>query len=351
VVTVLVAGGERRAAPVRRAVSEARELPVELRLRELPNTPAEPAPLPDVSGPLASARQRYVEADFAGCLRATGDAELPATLLGAGRRDLAARVLLWRVACRVGAGEPEEAARAARALAVYELDVPADVAATTPEVEAVLAAESRAIAGAPRVPLRVRADLEGAAVALDGRAAACVAPCTLDVRPGDHVVQLTADGVLPVVRSVRAEGAASEVVLATTAAPPATAAAQWTARYGTSPALDSAPSVRLLSRAVAAPSLLLVLATGDERATHLSGVLAADGTPRARAARTVAPALLAEPTRALLRELLVRGGVVIQRPLWEDPLFWLAVGVAAVGAAGVTGYLLYHPPVRTELHF
>src|SRR5262249_61838004 len=104
---------------------------------------------------------------------------------------------------------------------------------------------------ARRLPRSIRFDVEPggafrvaarAVVALDGRAAVCTAPCTVDVHPGDHVVRVEADGFAPEIRRARAAAPSTELAVHLGPAPPDVAAAQWTSRYADSPAIDSAGS-------------------------------------------------------------------------------------------------------------
>src|SRR5262249_12689293 len=94
-VTLIVVGTE--AARVEKSMAQSRGLPVELVVGHLPQAPAPPA---DRAALVPAARQQYVNGDFAGCLQSL-NVDLKEILL---RRELAARVLFWRIACRVGSG-------------------------------------------------------------------------------------------------------------------------------------------------------------------------------------------------------------------------------------------------------
>jgi hypothetical protein len=174
----------------------------------------------------------------------------------------------------------------------------------------------------------------------------------VDLPPGDHLVRLEADGIEPAVRTVRAEGTHVEAPIATTPAPAPLAARQWTARYASSPAIDTQPSMRLLSRAVAGQNLLLIAAEPEARGTRLRAALATSGAVSARAERLARPhRAVSDETRALLREIFVRGGIVVERPLYQNPIFWTALGLAAAAAAVITGVLLAPVPSRTIVSF
>src|SRR3954466_13887197 len=89
-VTLIVVGAE--AARAEAAMAQSRDLPVELTIGHLPR--AAVAEL-DRSSLLSSARQKYVNGDFAGCLQSLSAEALVPDLLAARRREPAARGLLW----------------------------------------------------------------------------------------------------------------------------------------------------------------------------------------------------------------------------------------------------------------
>src|SRR5256885_5194151 len=117
-------------------------LPVEIVVTELPNAPpkARNPALAQVDESIALARKLYLNASFARCLEKVDDDALVRSALAEGNRLAAARMLLWRTACFVGSSQQEPASRAAAAFAAYQLDIPPDIASTTPEVEQALAA-------------------------------------------------------------------------------------------------------------------------------------------------------------------------------------------------------------------
>lgn len=345
-VTLIVVGAEARR--IEAAMAASRELPVELVVGELPRAPAAAT---DRSSLLPAARQKYVNGDFSGCLESLGIAGLMQELLEAGRRDLLARVLFWRVACRVGAGDVARASDEARAFAALGLEIPADAAEATPEVESLVGRALKDASHAPKVRLEIDAPPLRAGVALDGRAADCETPCALDVLPGEHLVALDADGFLPVARLVTVRER-TQVKLEATPAPPEVAAAQWRARYGSSPWLYSEPSTRLLARAIAARRLVLVHAEGSGD-VRLRGTLATDGVVRAQAERTARAGALDVESRRLLRDLLVTGKVFEPaRPIYKRAVFWVPLALAvsaAVVSASIAAAL--SPTIHTRVGF
>ena len=322
---------------------------VELEFARAPNVAAEPPPR-DLAPELAAARRAYIDADFRACIDRLGGEALPFDLVAEGQRTTAARVFFWRIACRVGQGTAADARGDARAMAALALDVPADIDAATPEVEALLAEGRREIAARPRVPLTVEASV-GGSVSIDGRSPSCVTPCAVDLPAGDHIVRVEAPGWTPASRRVRLEGARGHAGFTLEPATPELAARQWSTRYARGESLDSAASVTLLARAVRARRLALVSWEAGGKVARLRGALAVDGGVAARAERSAtagAPAV----APALLRDLLVRGQLVEPAPsLAKRPLFWIAVGGAVVLAAGITAFLFYDPPVATEVGF
>ncbi|MCU0695735.1 MAG: PEGA domain-containing protein [Myxococcaceae bacterium] len=312
-------------------------LPLVLTSPSLP--PAGPLSTPAPDSLVSTARAAWVQADFQRCLASLADDALVSRALEQRDLTLAARTLVWRVACRLGARQEGGARRDAEWLAALRLPLPPDVGAMTPEVETLLTAAARTIDAEPLVPLVVQSPIAGAAVAFDGRPGACIVPCRMELRRGVHVVEVSADGYSPrtAVVSVAAPGA--ETSLALEVAEPALAMAQWAARQAAGDEVDSGRSARLLSTALRAPRLL-VLTTGDGGLVR--GALAIDGVVLARGERDDVP--------ALVKDLLVRGKVFEPSvPLWKRWPFWLAVGAAVVATGVTTGVVLANRPVTTRV--
>ncbi len=345
-VTLIVIGSE--AARVETAMAASRDLPVELVVGHLPQAPA---PTADRSPLLPAARQKYVNGDFAGCLQSLSADGLMSELLAAGRRELLARVLFWRVACRVGSGALPAATSEAVQFAALGLEVPADAAEATPEVESLLVRALKESATLGKLTLEVDAPPLRAGVSLDGRPGACVTPCSLEVLPGEHLIALDAEGYLPVARMV-AMKERTQVKLEVTPAPPEVAAEQWSARYGGSALLYSEPSTRLLAQAIAARRLVLINAEGTGE-LRLRGTLATDGTVRAQAERAARPASLDAEARRLLRDLLVSGKVFEPaKPIYKRAAFWVPLALAvsaAVISASIAATLA--PNIHTRVGF
>lgn len=314
------------------------DIPVDLRLAELPNSGlAQVAPDATAQEQISSARKSYVNADFNKCLEQVAADAAMTNALAEGDRVSAARVLLWRVACNVGAGKLEPAKRAATQLAVFGLPVPAEVGSVSPEVEAVIAKGYQEAALAKAFPLVITSTEDGAEVQLDGRITGCSTPCTLDVLEGSHVIRLNSDGSAPAHKLVRAEQPKTEVKLELVAASPTLAAQQWTQRYAQSTEAEGSRSVRLLSTALRSTRMVL-LTVEEGPAPRIKALLAVGGLVAARAEREGA---LASELSGLMTDLLTRGNVLEPSPpLYKRPLFWVAVVVAAGIAAGTTALVL-----------
>ena len=167
------------------------------------------------------------------------------------------------------------------------------------------------------------------------------------------MLSVDAEGRQPAVQVIAARGSELEVAFTTLPAPPELAASQWTAHYaGSSAALDSAGSLRLLSLALRAPRLVLLTAEAEQEGYRLRGTFAFEGRVAARTERGTQPKNLQETTEGVLRDLLIQGHVMEPAPaLYQRRDFWIAVGVAAVVAGASTAALLWKQPVRTEVGF
>jgi hypothetical protein len=300
-----------------------------------PEAPAEP-PDPAIKA-VAAARAAYYADDpsFDACKAALEPIEVPA-LLGAGKRELAARVLVWRTACAWGELDRSGAGLIAGQLASFGLELPADVGAVTPDVEALLDKAKTAVGGTARVPLVVDGTA-GTRVLVDGRPAGCIVPCTTDAVPGDHVVSVIGDGFAPAWRVERVP-AAGAVKLAAAPASPELAAAQWRARIDRGFAPGDDVGARLVARAAGDGRVAYVTA-GDK----LRGVFVVDGVVVARAVRSDGNAA------GLVRDLALRGKVLPATPLWKQPNFWIATVIVTGIAVAVTTAIVYQPETDTSV--
>src|SRR5262249_6243865 len=202
-------------------------------------------------------------------------------------------------------------------------------AAVAPEVETELAKALERASKLERIAWRIGAKVEQGSISIDGRSAVCVVPCVVDVIPGDHVVKLDADGIVPAAKMVRADAGARELALEIRSAPPELAGAQWTARYASSTEIESAASVRLLATALRAQRLVLVAAEPQLRGLRLKGVFSIDGRVAARAERTIEAGEVEEQSWLLVRDLLVEGRIVEPAPpLVHRPPFWKPIPTA-----------------------
>ncbi|MFM2415603.1 MAG: hypothetical protein RL385_326 [Pseudomonadota bacterium] len=356
-IALVVSGPVREAGALQQRLVQENRLPVVLVSAALPNqgaTAPDPTPVADALEALAQARAAYVGAEFERCLRTLDGPARAVALLAQAERGLAARVLLWSLACQVGRGAEGEANHEAEAFAALELAVPDDVGQVAQDAEAVLTRALRAAGRSARATLRMDTSPGARHVEVDGRVAGCETPCTLALLPGEHVLRLWGDGTEPVF--VRAALTPQGSTLRHTL-PPATpelARSQWSAHYGSSEGLESAGSLSLLAQALAADKLLVLTLLPHEdarialRGSYLrAGALAARDATEAGSANS-----LQERGERLLSSLLVRGKTItVARPVWKSPWFWSALGLAAAGAAVGTAYAVRPGPERTEVRF
>ncbi len=337
-VTVVVTGDAVLTAQVRDRLRRPLGFPAELRLANLPGREA-PAPVTGLDGDLAAARQAYVDADVTRCLELlAGDRHLG--LLAQARPGEAARVLFWRVACDVAAGDELSTSADAGSFAAMGLAIPPDADVISPEVEA------RIAAAAPRQQhrLTIAASSTGARVLVDGRWRGCVTPCTLDLAAGDHVVAVEADGFSPASRVIRLDAPSTEQFELAPASP-TVAAQQWLRRHASGD-LEGTTALNLLAIAVRARTLVLLVVDRRDQG-RLRGVLTSDGLVLARAEASWSRG---QP-RDLLRELMLRAHLLAPPPLYKRAGFWVGLGAAAAVAAGVTAAILFEPEVETTVRF
>ncbi|MBS1121834.1 MAG: hypothetical protein H6Q90_4062 [Deltaproteobacteria bacterium] len=303
------------------------------------------APITDEHGDeIARARRAYINADFPSC-RALLDPIDTLALLD-GHREIAARVLVWRVACRVGEGDKTGARRDAMSIAVAGLALPADIASVTPDVELLIGDVTAKLAANAPVPLRVTARPAGARVSVDGRDDSCVTPCTVRLAPGAHALTIAADGFTPMARRILTPDDRELAIELVEAAPPIIAA-QLQLRVARGAPVDDPSTLALAARAVRARQLIVLGVAG----THLVGALYADGQVGARGERVFGRGGVSRATAEVTRELLGTGGIVPATPLWRRPRFWISVVVASAITAGITGYLVFRPDPQSKVVF
>ncbi len=344
--TVVLVGDAAHRADIERALRHSRVEGFEVHLLEAPTVTETPIDT-RVEDAVAAARNLYVnEGDFGGCLSRLDD-ELVDQALGRGDALGASRVLLWRTACAVAAGDYPRAESAASQFASLGLQRPPEIEAVSPEVDQRLSAASEALRRQSPVELNVRASARGGVVLVDGRLRRAL-PATLRLPPGAHVLRVEAPGRVPQVRRVTlTEPQTLSFDLPT--APPELAARQWAERFASGSGALSQTSLSLMAQALSVPRLALVEAeeTGDGIALRAAlGVRSLRGASRGRVvvAARARTTLRGTDASALLRDLLVGAHLLEPAPpLRRRPLFWVAVGAAVVGSITL-GVLLGRDP-------
>ncbi len=337
-VATVVVGDPGPEARVRLAVA-AHTLPdVSLQLVELPDQRAPVSELSDLDASLIAARRQYLEADGAACV-ATVEAALDLERrLGQGDRLGVSRALSWLIACELARAEEATARTWARRFSVLGLELPAELdGPISPDVAELIVEQSARVRAAEPVPLRVLGRFAHGSVILDGDAR-CSPPCAFDVASGDHVLRLSADGVVPSVRTVRVDEGGAEVSFDPEPAGPTVAASQWNAHYRGSAAVESAASVRLLSRALRRPHLALLVAERQGERVDLRAVFVEDEEVRRRASAQGDASNLTPAVGAILAELLIDHLPPPAPPFYEEAWFWTLVGLVVAG--GVTAAIL-----------
>lgn len=316
--------GERESLPSRAVPG------LELQTIELP-VPA--PPVDHVTSVLASARSAFGAGQSDQCrktLRTLGVDQL----LAVGNRAAAARALTLEAGCAFLANARDEARAIAERFAAFGLELPSQAVGF--EVEQMIGDAIEAANKQPRHPLAIRGEA-GARLLVDGLPASCLAPCTVQLAPGHHVIALEADGYEPTSRTVRVPDE-KEVVIDPQRASAERAAFQWRARVGRGLPPTDPTGIALLGLATRQPRLAYLQA-----GKQLAGLLIVDGAQRATGTRERGGGTM------LVRELAYDGGL-LQRPrIWQRPWFWIAVAGATLAVSGAIIYVTYEPEVRTVL--
>jgi hypothetical protein len=203
------------------------------------------------------------------------------------------------------------------------------------------------------VPVELECASPGAWALVDASAERRALPTRVELPAGDHVIRVEGDGLAPEWRIVNVAPPATRVHLQLAAASPAQAVEQWAARYGAQASpIDATASVELLSRALSARRLVAFTTEGVLPTLRLRAVMVSEGRIAGRAERVLERAAeLPGRAQSLLQELLEASGQVPRvPPLYKRPAFWLAVGGAAVVAAGAALLIALYPR-RVELTF
>lgn len=298
---------------------------------------------------LDRAERHYINADFAACMTVIGEELLVASLLEAGRRDLAARVLYWRVACRTAQLRITEARADARRLVALGLRLPPGTVGATPEAEALFDDAFRESQDATTVDVGFRSSLRGLQVGVDGRRRVCQVPCGVELMPGEHVLYFEYDGYQSRVQVEQITGPRIiEVELER--ASPEEAGRQWAARYSNLQAMNSGPSLRLLAQAMGARRLVLFRGDASGPEVTLRAALAIDGEYREELERRARLSELERESSEVFEELLL-DSQLLSRPIYSRAGFWVGIGGAILVSVGLTLFLLHEPDETYSIRF
>lgn len=337
-VTLAMYGDPQLGRSIRDALGRTDRFVAELVELPQPKLPAfDPGPIELV---LARARSLYLDGHYAPCKETLAPPALVTSSLEAGRRDLAARVLLWRVTCLEHTDDPLGAAREAEAFAVFELVTPDEIGAVSREAQTLLETTKINVQARPRVELAITARVRNAAVVIDG-ARRCPLPCRLEVAAGDHLLKLESLGTNTEAR-LHHIARGSNVELPVTAADPAIAGDQWSRRFGSGTADDvsSVGSALLLRQAIAGKRLaVLTFTTGPSGA--LFGRLVDGQETLATVRRNLGDERRAgRVATELLDQLLVDAKLLPppRPPIVRRWWFWTAVAGVATAATLTTYY-------------
>ena len=317
---------------------------------ELPGEQGRASAFADFEARLDGAERDYINADFAGCMAAIGEEELVVRLLEHGRRDLAARVLYWRVACRTAQLRTAEARGHAARLVVFGLRLPSGAVGATPEAEAIFDDAFRESQDTPRAQLGFRSSVRGTHVGVDGRRRVCQVPCGVELLPGEHVIVFEADGHESLTQVTRLSSEPMLVEIELHRASADEAGRQWAERYRGLAAMASGPSLRLLSQAFATRRLAFLRGEEDGSQIRLRAALAVDGEYREEIERVIGRDELRLAAGEVFEDLLIEGNLV-SRPFYTRVGFWIGVGIAVVAGAATTAFLLYERDTEYALRF
>ncbi|MDX2022595.1 MAG: PEGA domain-containing protein [Deltaproteobacteria bacterium] len=294
--------------------------------------PAAPPGPRDVQPKLRALWGAYVEADFLRCLALIQDADLSLDrLIEEGQRQAATQAAIVGAACAHGAGSKPLAQQITRKLLAFELDAGETLRRTPPEFQREVQRARQQLEEQGRVTIKVRAVPETSRVELDGRPACVATPCDVNVLAGEHVLVAKHLGfrqrALPIVL-----GAPQTVTLALDEGNAADTQEQLARALGeTRDVAAFANEGDTLRAATQAWSVRVALLLWNHEG-RFYGVLY-DRALNKRWSQMVVdsgPASARTLSHILIEEWK---GVVVPKPFYKHPLFWLssAVGVALVG--------------------
>jgi len=337
-ITVVLSAADGPDSTIREELSAADRLGFNAELRELPQAAPSGSFLANVEAQLNMAERLYLRSEYASCVNLLSEREMFRELLTRGRRGNAARLLYWRIACRVGQLRPAEARADADLLVSAELNLPPGTSGASQEAEDILDDAFREAQDAPRAELMLNSAVRGTHVGVDGRMRVCQAPCNLQLLPGHHVVVFEADGFSTQVVNVELGLDGAQLQMTLNPASPSEASDQWTARYSGVREVGGEASLRLLAQALGVRDLVLLQAVADTRVVRLTASVVIAGERAIEQSVSVALSSGGASAGTLVRDVLEEADL-LSTPLYRKGWFWGIVAGALV-AGGVSAFVL-----------
>ncbi|MBX7192720.1 MAG: hypothetical protein K1X94_11710 [Sandaracinaceae bacterium] len=322
---------------------------LEVELAEV-ERPALASPPAQASPDFGAIRRAYDDGDLEACLAALPDEAALASSLSRGDRTTASRALFWRMACLRALGREDEALTSAREHAARALPLPDDLGAANAVAETMLRDAHREASSRARVPLAISTFPAGATLEIDGLRENELAPTTIALLEGPHLVRVTLATYAPqtIALEVREGRELAPLAVTLVRAEPEPALEALSDRLAEGRDLDDDVSLSLL--VVGLRSRALVLVSRDDDRTRAALVTLEDDAPRGTVVRAERVGQAQWDLRGLFEDVLVRGALMARPPeLYERAELWIGVAAAIAIAAGVALAVTIEPDVRTRV--
>lgn len=294
-----------------------------------PITPAAGAGTRGSARELQRLRERYLEADFLGCLATLQQPALRhERLLEAGEASDAGWVGTLGAACAYGAGDEDLAQRLLTPLFSAEIDLAGALRITTPDFQDLAERVRQQTQHESRVTLTVTTSPDTASVTLDGFRACDARPCRFDVFPGEHYITASALGHQDrTIRQVVSEARTTQLSLDRASAEETRTQLAAALVQGTPP--DAPEWMESASHAYASRVAVSLYQASDQAVAALydRGL-----------SRVVARASMngSDGRQLALRSVVEEWqGIVEPTSVFEQPLFWVGAGAALAATVAV----------------